>query len=59
MLHSLGVRATLEAVKSKQAQSVCICSSQLMSSLENIRPGMRPCFLNQKMDAKEPEIDRQ
>ncbi|KAG2355375.1 hypothetical protein BDR07DRAFT_1303423 [Suillus spraguei] len=52
MLHSLGVRATLEAVKSKQAQSVCICSSQLMSSLENIRPGMRPCFLNQKMDGE-------
>ncbi|KAG1760685.1 hypothetical protein EV702DRAFT_985455, partial [Suillus placidus] len=37
-------------LKSKQAKSVCMHSSQLMSSLENIRPGMRLRFLSQKMD---------
>ncbi|KAG1765743.1 hypothetical protein EV702DRAFT_981316, partial [Suillus placidus] len=42
-------------LKSKQAKSVCVHSSRLMSSLENVRPGMRPRFLSQKMDAKEPE----
>ncbi|KAG1842194.1 hypothetical protein DFJ58DRAFT_666119, partial [Suillus subalutaceus] len=41
--------------RSKQARSVCIPSSRLMSSLENLRSGMRLCFLSQKMDAKEPE----
>ncbi|KAG1853125.1 hypothetical protein F4604DRAFT_1591670, partial [Suillus subluteus] len=45
----------LRWLKSKQAKSVCIPSSRLMSSLENVRPGIRPCFLSQKMDAKEPE----
>ncbi|KAG2138161.1 hypothetical protein BD769DRAFT_1351372, partial [Suillus cothurnatus] len=38
-------------LKSKEAKLVCICSSQLMSSLEN----MRPCFLSQKMDVEGPE----
>ncbi|KAG1789009.1 uncharacterized protein HD556DRAFT_1244377 [Suillus plorans] len=32
----------------EQAKSVCIPSSQLMSSLENVRPGMRPHFLSRK-----------
>ncbi|KAG2341889.1 hypothetical protein BDR05DRAFT_1029957, partial [Suillus weaverae] len=45
----------LRWLKSKQAKSVCMHSSQLMSSLENIRPGMRLHFLSQKMDVKEPE----
>jgi hypothetical protein len=26
-----------------------------MSSLEKVRPGMRPRFFNQKMEAKDPE----
>lgn len=30
-------------------------SSREISSLENVRPGMRPRFLSQKMDAKEEE----
>ncbi|KAJ8580136.1 hypothetical protein M405DRAFT_753626, partial [Rhizopogon salebrosus TDB-379] len=30
-------------------------SAILMSSLENVRPGIRPRYLSQKMDAKEPE----
>ncbi|KAG1780407.1 hypothetical protein EV702DRAFT_964700, partial [Suillus placidus] len=47
----------LRWLKSKEAKLVWVCihSLQLMSLLENMRPGMRPCFLSQKMDAKEPE----
>ena len=41
--------------KSRHAKSVCMPSSRLMSSLEKVRPGMRPRFLSQKMAAKEPE----
>jgi hypothetical protein len=33
---------------------VCIPSLRLMNSLENVRPGIRPCFFSQKMVAKEP-----
>jgi hypothetical protein len=32
---------------SRQAKSVCSPSSRLMSSLENVSPGMRPRFLSQ------------
>ncbi|KAH8981632.1 hypothetical protein EDB92DRAFT_1758350, partial [Lactarius akahatsu] len=39
---------------SKQSQSACP-SLRLMNSLENVRPGIRPHFLSQKMDVKEPE----
>src|SRR5271156_4084602 len=40
---------------SRQAKSVCMPSSREISSLEKVRPGMRPRFLSQKMEAKEPE----
>jgi len=33
---------------------VCMPSSREMSSFENVRPGMRPRFLSQKMEAKDP-----
>ncbi len=36
-------------------RSVIITSSLLMSSLEKVRPGIRPLFFSQKMEAKEPE----
>lgn len=39
----------------KQAKSQCRPSSREMSSLEKVRPGMRPRFLSQKMAQKEPE----
>ena len=39
----------------RQAKSVCIPSSREMSSLENVRPGMRPRFFSQKIAANEPE----
>ncbi|KAF9230379.1 hypothetical protein BU15DRAFT_10608, partial [Melanogaster broomeanus] len=42
-------------LNSKQAKSACIPSSWLMSSLENVRLGIRPHFLSQKMDVKELE----
>ena len=41
--------------KSKQAKSVCMSSSRLMSSFEKVSPGMRPRSLSQKIDANEPE----
>src|ERR1700760_2391835 len=41
-------------LKSRQAKSVCIPSSREISSLEKVRPGMRPRFLSQKIEAKEP-----
>ena len=39
----------------RQAKSVCSPSSRLMSSLEKVRPGMRPRFFSQKMAANDPE----
>lgn len=33
----------------------CVTSSLLMSSLEKVRPGIRPLFFSQKMEAKDPE----
>jgi hypothetical protein len=36
-------------------QQTCLPSSWLMSSLENIRPGIKPHFFSQKMDANDPE----
>ncbi|KAG0692419.1 hypothetical protein DFH29DRAFT_817588, partial [Suillus ampliporus] len=45
----------LRWLKSRHAKLVCIPSSWLMSSFQNIRPGMRSCFLSQKINAKEPE----
>jgi hypothetical protein len=44
----------LRREKSRQAKSVCMPSSREMSSLEKVRPGIRPRFLSQKMDANEP-----
>ena len=38
--------------KRRQAKSVCIPSSREMSSLEEVRPGIRPRFLCRKMDAE-------
>ncbi|KAH9167178.1 hypothetical protein EDB89DRAFT_1836927, partial [Lactarius sanguifluus] len=48
--------ASLQSEKraSKQSRSACP-SLRLMSSLENVRLGIRPRFLSQKMDMKEPE----
>lgn len=40
--------------KRRQAKSVWRPSSREMSSLEKVSPGMRPRFLSQKMEAKEP-----
>lgn len=40
--------------KSRQAKSVWRPSSREMSSLEKVRPGIRPRFLSQKIEAKEP-----
>lgn len=40
--------------KRRQAKSVCKPSSREMSSLLNVRPGIRPRFLSQNIDAKEP-----
>mmetsp|Transcript_2762 Transcript_2762/g.7158 ORF Transcript_2762/g.7158 Transcript_2762/m.7158 type:complete len:252 (+) Transcript_2762:620-1375(+) len=39
----------------RQAKSQCRPSSREMSSLEKVRPGMRPRFFSQKMAQKEPE----
>ena len=44
----------LRCEKRRQAKSVCMPSSREMSSLEKVRPAMRPRFLSQKMEAKEP-----
>lgn len=41
--------------KRRHAKSVCKPSSREISSLEKVKPGMRPRFLSQKMEAKEPE----
>lgn len=41
--------------KSRQAKSVCIPSSLLISSLENVSPGIRPRFFSQNIAAKQPE----
>ena len=40
---------------SRQAKSQCSPSSLEMSSLEKVRPGMRPRFFSQKTAQKEPE----
>ena len=45
----------LRWLKSKQAKSVCMPSSRLISSFEKVRPGMSPRFFIQNMEAKEPE----
>lgn len=45
----------LRCLYNKQAKSVCIPSSREISSLEKVRPGMRPRFLSQKIEQKEPE----
>lgn len=39
----------------KQAKSVCKPSSREISSLLKVKPGMRPRFLSQKIDANDPE----
>ena len=50
-----GCGRRLRWLKSKHVKSVCMLSSRLISSLENIKPGMRPRFLRQKIEAKDPE----
>ena len=35
--------------------TVCVPSSRLINSFENVNPGIKPRFFNQKMAAKEPE----
>ncbi|AAA48019.1 putative F ORF B [Vaccinia virus Copenhagen] len=39
----------------KHAKSQCRPSSLLISSLENVSPGIRPRFLSQNMEANDPE----
>ncbi|KAH3680048.1 hypothetical protein WICPIJ_008429 [Wickerhamomyces pijperi] len=39
----------------KQAKSVWRPSSRQINSLEKVKPGIKPLFFNQKMEAKEPE----
>ena len=52
MIHwtTFGQGCRLRWLKSEHAKSACI-----PSSTGNVRPGMRPCFFNQNMEAKEPE----
>ncbi len=44
----------LRCENSRQAKSVCRPSSREMSSLEKVRPGIRPRFFIQKTEAKAP-----
>ena len=39
----------------RQAKSVCIPSSLLINSFENVSPGIRPLFFNQNIAQKLPE----
>ena len=50
-----GCGLLLRWVNNRQAKSVCRPSSREINSLENVRPGMRPRFLSQKIEAKDPE----
>ncbi|KAJ7502345.1 hypothetical protein B0H11DRAFT_1620356, partial [Mycena galericulata] len=50
-----GCGRRFRCVNNRQAKSVCMPSSRLMSSFENVRPGMRPRFFIQKIEANEPE----
>ncbi|EIW74427.1 hypothetical protein CONPUDRAFT_18249, partial [Coniophora puteana RWD-64-598 SS2] len=50
-----GAVMSVEWVKSKHAKSVCMPSSRPISLLENVTPGSRPHFFNQKIDARDPE----
>ena len=43
------------SVYNMHAKSQCMPSSRLMSSLEKLRPGIKPRFLSQKMEQKLPE----
>ena len=49
------VKDGVEVEKSRQAKSVCMPSSWLMSLFKKASPGMRPRFSSQKIDANEPE----
>src|SRR5690606_41966952 len=40
---------------SKQAKSQCSPSSREMSSLEKVKPGIKPRFFSQKIEQNEPE----
>lgn len=53
-LDSVRVRTTLQVAEEK-TKSVCILSLREMSPLEKVRPGIRPNFLSQRIDANEPE----
>ncbi|TDL13835.1 hypothetical protein BD410DRAFT_698737, partial [Rickenella mellea] len=39
----------------RQVKSVCIPSSRLINSLLKVKPGIRPRFFSQKIEANEPE----
>ena len=49
------VKDEVEVGKSRQAKLVCMPSSWQVSLFEKASPGMKPCFLNPKIDANEPE----
>ena len=49
------VKDEVEVGKSRQAKSACMPSSWQVSLFEKASPGMKPHFLNQKIDANEPE----
>lgn len=42
-------------VYKRQAKSQCNPSSLLISSLENVKPGIKPRFFSQNMEANDPE----
>ena len=48
-----GLRSRYE--NNRHAKSQCTASSRLMSSLEKVRPGIRPRFFNQNIAANDPE----
>jgi uncharacterized protein YuzE len=52
-LDGIGMRATL--LNNKHAKPACMPSLRLITSLEKVRPGIKPCFLNQKVDVKDLE----
>jgi hypothetical protein len=49
------VRSTFEVAEEEAGESVCIPSSRLTSLLENIKPGIKPRFFIQKIEANNPE----
>ena len=47
------------AISLKQAKSQCMPSSREINSLEKQSPGIRPLFLSQKIEQKEPETKKE